>query len=58
MNDRPETGVGSAPIRPPVPKPGDRNDEKGYVWRHHKPGFEINQFGHLRTVDHKPPAAP
>ena len=55
-DDRPETGVGSPPIRQPAPKPVNRNDESTYVWRHYKPGFEVNQFGHLRTTT-KPPSA-
>lgn len=28
------------------------SDESKYVWRDYKPGFEINQHGHLRTKNH------
>lgn len=46
----------------PIPGVPQRQDkDKGPpedVWRDHKPGFEINQRGQLRTKDYKPPETP
>lgn len=39
---------------PPPPKP-DTKDESKYVWKDYKPGFEINQHGHIRTKNYQPP---
>ena len=33
-------------------------DESKYVWRDLKPGFEINQHGHIRTKNYTPPPTP
>ena len=30
------------------------SDESKYVWKPLKPGFEINQHGHVRTKEHMP----
>jgi hypothetical protein len=41
-NRKPEGAQPKAPV----------TDESKYVWRDYKPGFEINQHGHLRTKNH------
>jgi hypothetical protein len=33
-------------------------DESKYVWRDLKPGFEINQHGHIRTKNYTAPSTP
>lgn len=38
------TVLGKKVLPPPEPV-------EGPCWRFHKPGFEINRFGQLRTVD-------
>ena len=58
-NDKqPDSGIGSRPTnRPAGPaKPGSPSDEKSFIWKQYKPGFEVNQHGHIRTTNHQPPA--
>jgi hypothetical protein len=36
--------------RRPPPSPPPKIEEKDFIWRYHKPGFQINQIGQLRTA--------
>ena len=46
---------GDQPGLPPPIRKEPKKDSAGDVWRPHKPGFEINQRGELRTT---PPTVP
>lgn len=37
-------------VQPKAQEVKVKPDAEGFFWRHHKPGFEINQLGHLRTT--------